>query len=36
MEPWLAELREATHKYAGVLEWAAIHLAHEPEGVVQL
>jgi len=36
MEPWLAELREATLKYAGVLEWAAIHLAHEPEGVVQL
>lgn len=36
MESWLAELREATRKYDGRLEWRAIHLAHEPEGVVQL
>jgi hypothetical protein len=36
MQTWLAEVREATLKYAGRLEWGAIHLAHEPEGVVQL
>ena len=36
MEGWLGDVREATRKYAGRLEWRAIHLAHEPEGVVQL